>query len=165
MTQHVSPGSATFVTACPTATCRKIRVVSVGFGQACNVNGTIGPPSYLAQNIGRSGVPKLTASQRNMIRAISRYVRSKTLRFAFVGPDFLIYDAYDGPCNGSPYAVLNLDCADYFSPTDFESIMSEGTKAGFFAHPGACPFAPRPWIPGDPGNVNARPWTQYVHPS
>jgi hypothetical protein len=82
-----------------------------------------------------------------------RYVHPSTLRFAFIGGEFIVFDAAQGPC--APYApgysVLNGACNEMYSPTDnFKST------AGV---PG-CAMAPRPWIAHD-GGTGTRPWTQY----
>lgn len=130
---------------CPTGTCRHISVVAAGAGKACNVNGNIGPPSYLANSIGRPGIPHLNETQRAQILEIMKYVHSSTLRFAFVGGEFVVYDAKGGPCIGSPYSVMNFGCNEFYSTTDFDSASAEGTHAGLFGRTGACTQGLRPW--------------------
>jgi hypothetical protein len=150
-------------TSCPTQTCRVIRVASVGRGQACQVNGITGPPSYLANNIGH--VAMRNATDRRTLDKIQRFVHPTTLRFAYVGGEFIVFDAVAGPCEGGApgYPLLNQGCSDYYAPTDFESPDAEGAKAGITGAPGGCRLAPRPWMPGDGGDPKAPSWSKYLN--
>lgn len=124
-----------------------------GPGTSCVVDGASGPPSYLVRDIGKANVPKLTTAQLDMLRRIRVYVHPSTLRFAFVGGEFIVFDASQGPCkpNAPGYSVLNGGCNEMYSPTDnFDSTR---------AVPG-CWNAPRPWIPHDQGRGTV-PWTSY----
>jgi hypothetical protein len=133
---------------------RDIVVQQQGRAASCVVDGMKGPPSYLVRDAGKSVVPPLTASQRTMLRKIMAYVHPSTLRFAFVGGEFIVFDAQNGPCEtGAPgYSVLNsVSCNEMYSPTDN------------FDHTRAVPEcwnAPRPWIPHDVGQGKT-PWTKY----
>lgn len=120
----------------------------VGAGTACVYAARVGPPSYLVRDIGRTGVPHLGAGDRRMLKAIMRYVHPSTLRFAYIGGRFAVFDAAYGPCYGGQYPVLNASsCNDIYTPEDAENE----TVAG----PGGCWGHPRPWIPHDPGNPRA----------
>jgi hypothetical protein len=109
------------------------------------------PPSYLAADIGKAGVPTPKARDLRMVRRIQRYVHSKTLRFAYAAGEFIVYDATDGPCTGSApgYFVLNGACNESYMP----SSESDST----IAVPG-CLEAPRPWIPHDRGQGTSADW-------
>ena len=44
---------------------------------------------------------------------------SATLRFAYVGGEFIVYDAFNGPCSREiPYRVINGQCNETYSPLD-----------------------------------------------
>ncbi len=122
-----------------TSTDRTVRLRQVGSGAECLVDGKSGPASYLVSDLGRAGVPPLSAHEKAEIAAIRRFNHSRTLRFAFVGGTFVIFDAVEGPCE--PYApgypVLNSGCNARYSPTDdFEHISAVPD----------CSQSPRPWM-------------------
>jgi len=105
------------------------------------------PLSYLVSDIGKHGVPQLNAPERAMIERIRRYVRSKTLRFAWVEDSTtmgepIVFDAYDGPCEGwaAGYAVLNGACNEYYEPGE--------NPYSTHAVPGCYRSSPRPWMDG-----------------
>lgn len=130
---------------------RLIGEVRVGAGIACYVNGSIGPPSYNARDLGKAHVPVLSSPELKMLRRIMIYVHPTTLRFAHVAGEFIVFDALDGPCSGSNYFVLNGDCNEFYSPTDDFS----GTRAGT-----GCWNPPRPWIQNDRGS-GTWSWSNY----
>jgi hypothetical protein len=132
---------------------RTVVVREDGPATFCVVDGASGPPSFRVRDAGTTGVPKLTAAQRDMLRRIRVYVHPSTLRFAFVGGEFIVFDASRGPCepNAPGYSVLNGGCNEMYSPTD----NFDATRAV----PG-CWNAPRPWIPHDRGRGTV-PWTSY----
>ncbi len=130
---------------------RYIGEVRVGSGTACYVNGSIGPPSYAARGISSPGAPKLMPSELAMLHKILKFVHPNTLRYAFVGGEFIVYDARGGPCASENYFVLNGDCNEFYSPTDDFS----GTRAGT-----GCWNPPRPWIPNDRGTGKGS-WNRY----
>ncbi len=70
---------------------------------------TIGPPSFSVKDIGKPGVPTLSPQQISIVRGISRYVHSQTLRFAFIGDRFIVFDATQGPCSEAAvgYRIMN----------------------------------------------------------
>ena len=120
---------------------RVIREVAVGPGTACYVDGVTGPPSFLVRDLGKRGVPQVTTDALRMARKIAMYVRAKkTLRFAYVGGEFIVFNAVDGACepNAPGYSVLNGKCNEMYSPTDN------------FDHTRAVPDCngnlPRPWM-------------------
>lgn len=88
------------------------------------LNGTTGPPSYLARDAGKTGVPELDAKQRADLTRIVRQSHSSTLRFAFLksviaADSFIIYDGDGSPCNGGPdFQVYNQDCRTGYDPED-----------------------------------------------
>ena len=127
--------------------------VRTAAGVACSVEGDVGPPSYSVRDIGKSDVPKVSAANVTMGRAIMRYVHPATLRFAYV-PHFIVFDARNGMCSDTPYDVLNMvACNTVYQTTN--------VKHGEFAAPGGCFDHPRPWIPHDGGNPQAPSWDQY----
>lgn len=99
---------------------RLVQAQDVGTGVRCLVDGHPGPISYPAAAAGKAGVPNLTRQQDAMLHKIVKHLRSSTVRFSWVGGEFIIFDASDGPCE--PYApgypVLNMGCAARYSPTD-----------------------------------------------
>lgn len=102
----------------------------------------VGPPSYLVRDVGKNGVPALDRRQVRVIRAIQRYVHSKTLRFAIfthgIAP-FVVFDAPDGPCSEASYWVLN----DRFGNLYYEP----GEAPGFLhAEPSDAAPTPGPWM-------------------
>jgi len=111
----------------------------------------VGPPSYSLSDIGRLGVPRLSREQVSLARQIQRYVRSRTLRFAIVGPivargAFLVFDAIEGPCfDGAPgYLLLNDSSGN--------SFYQPGEAPGYVhAGPGDVRATPGPWCRHRPG--------------
>lgn len=130
---------------------RVVQEVHRGHQTICRVDGRDFPPSYLASDISKPGVPTLDKHRRAELMTIARYVSSRTLRFQTVNGTFLIYDASLGPCMlAAPgYWVLNAKrCNVYFMPADA------------WNGPGAVPEcwgAPRPWVRGDGGDRRVRP--------
>ena len=122
---------------CPTTTCRKIFVVSTGVGEACSVNGIVGPTSYSASRIVKAGQASLTDAEKATVHEAKRESRSRALRFARIGHEFVVYAAPFGVCSGTQYTVLNHPC-EYYSPTDFEAADSEGAQAGLIGRPPPC---------------------------
>jgi hypothetical protein len=124
----------------------------IGLGMACRNEGATGPAGYSVHDMGKPRVPKLDAQDRAMLRSIMRFVHLTTLRFAYA-PNFIVYDADDGPCSGHPYAVLNLPgCNAMYWPLN--------TRHGQFPAMG-CYSHPRPWIHHDLGNPSAPSWSRY----
>ena len=122
---------------------RTVVVREEGRATFCVVDGASGPPSYRVRDAGQAGVPKLTAAQLGMLRRIRVYVHPSTLRFAFVGGKFIVFDASRGPCepNAPGYSVLNGGCNEMYSPTDnfdgTRAVPDAGTRRGRgFARPG-----------------------------
>jgi hypothetical protein len=68
-----------------------------------------------------------------------RYRPSNTLRFLYVGDEFVVFDPFNSACGG-PYEVLNEECASYW-PIDFD-LPNGGLPAQM-----SCPSDPRPWLP------------------
>lgn len=135
---------------------RVIKEVRVGGGIACSVNGVVGPPSYSVYDIGKSGVPIPNTKDLNMIHAIMKYVHPSTLRFAYLDTMMVVYDSYtqgEVCSGGAPYFVLNAGCNEFYADTDRPFNTISGGEMG-------CTFAPRPWIPNDPG-AGKIPWSAY----
>ncbi len=83
------------------------------------------PVTYAAADVGKPGVPELTARERDALRRIERYIKSDTLRIAWVDyasppRHFIIYDANAGPCyeQTHAYRVLNGSCNEDYGPAD-----------------------------------------------
>ena len=102
------------------------------------------PESYPAALAGEPGVPRLTAAESAMLRRIRRAVRSKTLRIAWVdgssdAPEFIVFDATDGPCEtwAGGYAVLNGDCNEFYEPGENPYRTHAGS---------GCLPSSRPWM-------------------
>jgi hypothetical protein len=106
-------------------------IIHVGPGIQCQpdyryIRALHAPPiTYAAADVGKPGVPKLTAQERAVLRRIERYVKSDTLRIAWVDyastpRHFIIYDADAGPCytQTHAYAVLNGTCNEGYGPAD-----------------------------------------------
>jgi hypothetical protein len=97
------------------------------------------PQSYLVKDIGKPDFPALQPSEASKVRRIQRYVNSSTLRIAWVGGEFIVFDAKDGPCEtwAQGYSVLNGACNEFYEPGD----NPYNTHAG-----SGCPGAKRPWM-------------------
>jgi hypothetical protein len=117
---------------------RVVREIRSGFSARCLVDGQTSPSSYLARDLGKPGVPHVNPKNVRMLNVIGKYVHTTTLRFAYIGSEFIVFDAAQGPC--APYApgysVLNGTYNEMYSPTDdFTSTT---------AVPGDA-IKPRPW--------------------
>lgn len=89
-----------------------------------------------------------------MVRRIMKYVHPSSLRFAYVGGMFTVFDVYPGLCNGGvPFYVLNRACDEFYANTDVPDGTTGGGDLG-------CVNAPRPWILHDKGSGKI-PWSQY----
>lgn len=125
--------------------------VSVGtYGKACRLNGgaKLGPPSYRVADIGKPGVPNLTADQRAMVHRIEKYVGDFSLWFAFVRNSFTVFNTSEDqqdkpPCSYEPlgYVVENDPCDCYYQSGEEDSIT---------LGPGDTP-EPKPWFTARPG--------------
>lgn len=93
------------------------------FGISCLTElypSTAGPPSYSVKDVGKIGVPRLSAFQTRMIYSIEHYRPLSSLRFAILAKEskdsrFIVFEADDGPClYAAPgYQVLNVYRAFY----------------------------------------------------
>jgi len=123
------------------------------YGVSCRlyIDG-LGPPSYLVRDIGKLGVPLLSAQQTALARKIQKYFDPKTLRFSFLqtesGPRFVVYDATGNPkfdpCSDNPaaYHVLNGADNEYLEP---------GETGNAYGIPGDAGLpTPGPWMPPSP---------------
>ena len=120
-------------------------------GITCNVDGILGPSSYSVRDLGQIGIPKMNTQDIQVLRQIRRYFDPPTLRFAYVGDRFTVFNAKFGPCwSGAPgYFVLNGKCNEVYAVVDrFESTSSVTD----------CWNAPRPWITNDRGSGHGREW-------
>ncbi len=129
-------------------------VVHLGAAVACEMNGRASAPSYSASDVGERGVPKLSRDDSHMLRRIEEYVHSTTLRFAFVGGSFVVYDAVAGPCSPQAPGYFNLagGCNEYYTPPlDINATHAEPD----------CLFPPRPWIAHDRG-LGKWSWHNYA---
>lgn len=106
-----------------------VRAVHVGGGIACARISGMGTVSYASGDLGKPGVPRLSAAQERVLRSLIRAVHSPFLRFAFVGGQFIVFDATDGACSGGAYAVLNAPCQVY-SPTDNLGYITAASRNG-----------------------------------
>lgn len=99
------------------------------------------PESYLISDVGKPGFPALTKHETWMVRTITHYVHSPTLRLAWLAHgEFVVFDATDGPCaDFAPgYPVLNGVCNDYYQPGENPYSTSPG--------PTEIQCAKRPWL-------------------
>jgi hypothetical protein len=101
--------------------------------RTCEEPNVVGPPSYLVSDIGKPGVPTLTADQLTLVHRIRHYLHSKTLRFAFVnaynrGPRFIVFEGDDAPCSDAAlgYPVLNSDTNEFYEPGEAPSFVHPG---------------------------------------
>ena len=84
-----------------------------------------------------------------------KYVHPKSLRFAYAGGKFIVFDSYSGLCNGgSPFFVLNGGCDENYAITDEPDGTVGGGDMGCLNHP-------RPWIPHDKGIGSPDAWLYY----
>lgn len=134
----------------------RIGVLRLGQGFACEFDRTVAPASYLISDIGRPGVPKLRPRDLAAIDAIQKHVRISTLRFSYVGSEFVVFNAplpVTSVCSPEtpPFAVWTGACNEYYNPLlgVTEAVMDCG-------HP------PRPWIKGDSGHGSGS-WANIVH--
>jgi hypothetical protein len=80
------------------------------------------PQSYRVKDIGRPSFPTLTSEEAALVKRVTHYVTSDTLRIAWVDrattpKGFIIFDASDGPCTtGQQYRVLNGSCNEVYEP-------------------------------------------------
>ncbi len=102
------------------------------------------PESYLVQDIHKRGFPRLRASELHIIEEIQHFAPSKYLRIAWVEQastphNFIVFDAFQGPCEGAPqgYNVLNGSCDEAYQPGE----MPYNTHAT-----SGCDKRPRPWM-------------------
>jgi hypothetical protein len=106
-------------------------IIHVGAGIRCQpdynyVRGLRAPPiTYSAVTVGKPGVPRLTPQELATLHRIEHFVKSPTLRFAWLDyastpRHFVIYDASAGPCYAQThaYSVLNGGCNEDYGPTD-----------------------------------------------
>ncbi|HEX3468163.1 MAG TPA: hypothetical protein VHT05_08815 [Candidatus Elarobacter sp.] len=107
------------------------------------------PQSYSANDVGKPGFPALSADDAATLRRIRRYVHSRTLRIAWLGPsqpnrEFIVFDAPDGGCRveAAGYGVLNGGCNEFYQPGE----NPYGTHAGSGCYPMS-----RPWMTPEPG--------------
>jgi hypothetical protein len=101
------------------------------------------PQSYSVAFVGKPGFPVLRQDELATLRRIRAYVRSKTLRIAWVGGpsrrEFIVFDATDGPCEvwAAGYSVLNGGCNEFYQPGE----NPYWTHAGSGCYPTS-----RPWM-------------------
>jgi hypothetical protein len=114
---------------------------NVGLGVSCLLlaDKTYGTPSYPVREIGRAGVPALSAGELWQVRAIQRYVDDAHLRFVESTDGLMVVNARDGPCE--EYRVLNQSCNAGYDPLDHDDAS--------IAFPGPCVNTPRPWMRDD----------------
>lgn len=115
----------------------------VGAGVSCR-DGTLGPPSYRASDLGKPGVPKVTGKNLVTLEKLERTASSPTLRFAYVDGEFIIYDAFNGPCSRIvPYSVMNGACSEEYAPVDRPNHTFSAGEC-FEKHPRPWSHSPRP---------------------
>jgi len=120
----------------------------VGRGVQCVPYGSTapsGPISYFARDVGKPGVPRLSPSERAMLRSIMQYVHSPLLRFAHVSHGrFIVYAIRMKPgicMDEAPgYLVLNRECNVTYEPGEDPS--------GTGNIPDCQGLPRRPWMPG-----------------
>lgn len=106
--------------------------VQVGLGIACYRDGMIGPPSYLATQIGQRGVQRLLPQDAIRLRKIMEHNDPKSLRFVYVrgGPySFVVFDAtVEQLCDPThpPFIDVTGACNSYYEPYD---VMYSTTSA------------------------------------
>lgn len=112
---------------------RLVQAQDVGAGVRCLIDGSPGPISYPASAAGKAGVPALKHQEDRILHKIAKRLRSPTVRFSWVGAQFIVFDATDGPCEpyAPGYSVLNMDCSTRYSPTDdFDRLSSVSSCFG-----------------------------------
>ncbi len=109
----------------PCSTCRTIHTLKVGAGLACSVDGNVGPTSYAVSTAGRPGFPHVTEKDLITLRAITKSLGSRNIRYVFLDERFVVFDASPGLCSGRvPLTVLNGRCGEFYANTDrpFETV-------------------------------------------
>lgn len=102
------------------------------------------PQSYNVSDIGKRGFPALKAREATLIKRIHHYVRSATLRIAWVDDattprGFIVFNAVHGPCYPAPwYEVLNGTCNEIYEPGENPYFT--------VAAPYCVPIEKRPWL-------------------
>ena len=95
---------------------RNVRTLAMNGGIACQADGVLGPMTYDAADAGK--VRRLSKSEASVLARIRHYEHSSTLRFTWLGSQFIVYDAIYGVCMGSVYWVMNGGCDEFYSPSD-----------------------------------------------
>lgn len=125
------------------------RAVKVGtYGMGCvsyEMPSKVGPPTYSTRDVGKPGVPVLSALQKSMIKRISKYYVLGNLRFAFLPSGqtpngFVVFNADHGPCaDAAPgYQVLNTRTNAFYQPGENPFLLR--------AVPGEDAPTPGPWF-------------------
>lgn len=134
----------------------RIGVLRAGEGFSCEIDGVVGEAIYRVADVGHPRVPRLRPRDVRQLRAILRYVQPTSLRFTYVGDEFVLFNApltESDICGADtpPFAVWNGSCNEYYNPLlgVTEAVMTCG-------HP------PRPWVKNDRGNGNGS-WATIVH--
>lgn len=100
------------------------------------------PAIYSVSGIGEPGVPHLAPATLEVIGKIQRYIRSKTLSFAYPLGSLhaIVFDATHGPCAFMSYQVLNAPGRHnvFYNPGDDPTHVA--------AYPGDIPATPFPWM-------------------
>ena len=106
--------------------------VMVGSGIACRLSSSaVGPTSYAAQDVGKPGLPKVSPKDLATLKRIIRTAGDPTLRFAYVMGEFIVYDAFNGPCAGMVrYRVINGACNEFYEPYDIAYNTSSAMGPG-----------------------------------
>ena len=89
--------------------------------------------SYNANDIGKAGVPKPDLEDLTMLQRIRRYVKSPTLRLAYIDGKMIVFDASAGPCAdfAAGYWVMNSKEPNlYFEPGESPNFVHAGPPDG-----------------------------------
>ncbi len=97
--------------------------VRIGAGVACYRNGVVGPPSFLVADLGKPGVPRLSASDLAIVKRFADSPRA-SLRFIHLPlaqPKLVVFIASLADlCNPTlpPFKDLTGSCNQYYSPLE-----------------------------------------------
>jgi hypothetical protein len=123
-----------------------VGTVEEGLGMSCSFDGKVGPLSYPVTAVGKHGVPPLEPEDARMLAALMKYVHPTTLRFTYLGKEFVVFDSSpDSLCDGRPQIDLTGSCNEYYEPLN----LYDATAAN------SCINPPRPWIKDDKGAATA----------
>ncbi len=102
----------------------RVGEIRIGRGIACYRDGRIGPPSFLLADLGKRGVPRISARDAAHLRTRFGGQPAETLRFIslpLITPHLVVFNATVAAlCDPDvpPFKDLNGSCNQYYSPLE-----------------------------------------------